>query len=60
MSENNNDIHSTTLAETENYIIWKTVEPDNEETFHLEINNVTLHFFMEEWQEFVKLMSAVK
>lgn len=58
MSDNNHDISSTTLAETENYIIWKTVEPEGEETYHIEINNVTLHFFLEEWQEFLKLVGA--
>lgn len=45
----------TTLCETENYIAWRAEEPDGENTYHLELNNVTLHFFAEEWQEFIKL-----
>lgn len=42
-----------TLAETENYIIWKAEEPDGEATYHIELGNVTLNFFQEEWEEFL-------
>jgi hypothetical protein len=45
-----------TLAETDNYIVWYAEEPDGESTYHLELNNVTLHFFQEEWDEFKKLV----
>jgi len=56
MSNNNNNEPSTeTLAETENYIVWKAEEPDGETTFHIELNNVTLHFFEDEWKEFIEL-----
>jgi hypothetical protein len=44
-----------TICETENYIAWRSEEPDGEIIFHLELNNVTLHFFQEEWKEFNKL-----
>lgn len=50
---------TTTLAETENYMAWRAEEPDGETTYHLEFNNVTLHFFSEEWQEFIKLAQSV-
>ena len=30
-------------------------EPDGESTYHLELNNLTVHFFTEEWQEFLQL-----
>jgi hypothetical protein len=43
------------IAETDNYMAWKAEEPDGETTFHLELNNVTLHFFQEEWDEFQEL-----
>jgi hypothetical protein len=46
----------TTIAETDNYMAWKSEEPDGEDIYHLELNNVTLHFFIEEWQEFLDLM----
>ena len=43
------------IAETDNYMAWKAEEPDGETTFHLELNNVTLHFFQEEWDELREL-----
>jgi hypothetical protein len=43
------------IAETENFLAWRADEPDGEVTYHLELNNVTLHFFTEEWEEFLKL-----
>ncbi|MEA4907388.1 MAG: hypothetical protein GYA17_22520 [Chloroflexi bacterium] len=45
-----------TLAETDNYLAWEAQEPDGETTYHLELNNVTLHFFHEEWVEFLDLV----
>lgn len=48
-----------TMAETENYLAWKAEEPDGEVTYHLELNNVTLHFFEEEWQELMELVSSL-
>lgn len=48
-----------TIAETENYMAWRAQEPDGETTFHLELNNVTLHFFREEWEEFLELARAI-
>ncbi len=50
---------TTTIAETENYLAWKADEPDGETTYHLELNNVTLHFFKEEWEEFLKLTEII-
>jgi hypothetical protein len=49
-----------TIAETENYMIWKADEPDGETTYHLELNNVTMHFFQEEWDEFLALIRKLK
>jgi hypothetical protein len=50
---------TNTIAETDNYLAWKAEEPDGETSFHLELNNVTLHFFKEEWQEFLDLVDLV-
>lgn len=55
MPQNQAEPRTTTLAETENFIAWKAEEPDGETTYHIEINNVTLHFFAEEWKEFIEL-----
>jgi len=49
-----------TIAETENYLAWRAEEPDGEVTFHLELNNVTLHFFQEEWGEFLELVRSLR
>jgi hypothetical protein len=49
-----------TIAETENYLAWRAEEPDGEVTFHLELNNVTLHFFQEEWEEFLELVRSLR
>lgn len=56
MSEPNPDPKTSTLAETANFIAWKAEEPDGETTYQIELNAVTLHFFNEEWKEFLQLM----
>lgn len=43
------------IAETDDYLAWRAEEPDGETTYHLELNNVTLHFFQEEWDQFLEL-----
>lgn len=56
MSPNLDEPRTETLAETENFLAWKAEEPDGETTYHIELNNVTVHFFEEEWQEFLELI----
>ena len=51
---------TNTIAETDNFMAWTAVEPDGETTYHLELNNVTLHFFQEEWDEFIKLVKLLR
>jgi len=48
-----------TLAETDNYIAWLAHEPDGETTYHIELGNLTLHFFREEWDEFLTLIRSL-
>ena len=48
------------LAESENFNVWRTQEPDGETTYHLELGLVTVHFFTEEWQEFLKLIGEAR
>jgi hypothetical protein len=50
----------TTLAETDGYAIWSADEPDGEKTYNLELNNVTIHMFEEEWKEFLDLVKKIK
>jgi hypothetical protein len=47
------------IAETSNYLAWKAEEPDGEITYHLELGSVTLHFFEEEWREFLDLTKSL-
>ncbi len=54
------ELKTETMVETENYAIWNAIEPDGEVTYHLELNNVTVHFFQEEWDEFVELVKKLK
>jgi len=60
MSNNGKETQTQTLAETDNYMVWKAEEPDGETTYHIELNSVTLHFFEEEWGEFVELVQSLK
>ncbi len=54
-SENDQNLDTEIIAETENFIAWRADEPDEESTYHLELNNLTVHFFEEEWDEFLQL-----
>jgi hypothetical protein len=53
------DVNTSTLAETTNFMAWKADEPDGESTFHIELGQVTLHFFEEEWTEFLELVRSI-
>lgn len=56
---NSTEPKTETIAETESYMAWRAEEPDGEITYHLELNNVTIHFFNEEWEEFLDLVRAI-
>ena len=53
------DLKIETLVETDNYTVWRSDEPDEESTYHLVLNNVTIHFFKEEWEEFIELANRL-
>jgi hypothetical protein len=55
MAKNTPEPETEIMAETDEYLAWSAQEPDGETTYHLELNNVTLHFFQEEWDEFLQL-----
>ena len=48
------------LAESENFSVWRADEPDGEATYHLELGTVTVHFFREEWDEFLELVGQLE
>lgn len=47
------------LSETESFSMWRAKEPDGETTYHVELGTVTVHFFREEWEEFLRLVREV-
>ena len=49
-----------TIAETDSYAVWSAEEPDGETTYNLELNNVTIHMFEEEYTEFLELVKKLK
>jgi hypothetical protein len=59
MAKNNLEPKTEMIVETDNYLAWKAEEPDGETTYHLELNNITIHFFQEEWDEFIKLVKML-
>jgi hypothetical protein len=59
MAKNTEEPTTDVIAETDNYLAWTAEEPDGETTYHLELNNVTLHFFKEEWDEFLELVKRL-
>jgi hypothetical protein len=59
MSKNAPEPKTDTLAETENYLVWSAEEPDGETTYHVELGNLTVHFFREEWDEFLTLVKSL-
>ena len=57
---NDKDDATNVLAETDNFVIYTAEEFDGETTYHIELDKITLHFFKEEFDEFVRLVKAVK
>lgn len=53
------EIPTEVIAETESYSVWVSQEPDGEVTYHVEVGGVTVHFFEEEWNEFLQLIRKV-
>ena len=60
MTNNGKEPKTSTISETDNYMVWKAEEPDGETTYHIELNNITMHFFEEEWAEFLELVRNLK
>lgn len=48
------------INETDHYLVWRAEEPDGETTYHLQLDNVTVHFFKEEWDEFLDLTQSLQ
>lgn len=57
---NPDEIPTETIADTEHYLVWVSEEPDGELAYHIDLGPVTVHFFREEWDEFLTLMQDVR
>ena len=56
---NDSETNITTIVESDDSFAYIAEEPDGELTYHLQINNVTLHFFAEEWQNTLSFLGEV-
>jgi hypothetical protein len=57
---NDTELSTNIVAETDNFVIYTAEELEGETTYHVELDKVTLHFFKEEFEEFVRLVKAVR
>jgi hypothetical protein len=59
ISSNGTNEEDTILAQTENYIVMESLEEDGP-VYHVDFGTVTLHFFEEEYLEFIDLIKQLK
>lgn len=59
MADEERETYTELIAETDTYLVWRAEEPDGEVTYHLQLNTVTIHFFQEEWDEFIALARSL-
>ncbi len=59
IDKSDQEFDTEVISETENFLAWRADEPDGESTYHLELNNLTVHFFAEEWEEFLALVGEL-
>mgnify|MGYP001166053639 CR=1 FL=1 len=53
------EVVTTTLAETDEYLAWKAEEAGDMITYFLQINNITINFYEQEWDEFMKFVKIL-
>ncbi len=54
-----NDFNLEPLSETENYMVFSTQDEEGETVYHVEVFNITLHFYQDEWDEFLALLHSI-
>ncbi len=52
------DLPLALLAETEHFAVLVGQDEDGEPVYNVELGNVTLHFFREEWVELVAVVTG--
>jgi hypothetical protein len=48
------------LAETENFAVVVSQEEEGESIYNIELGNITLHFYQDEWDELVELVNSTQ
>jgi len=48
------------LAETESYAVVVSEEDDGEHIYNLELGNITLHLYQDEWAELLELINSAR
>lgn len=57
---NDNGTPLVVLAETENFAVVVSTEEDGEHIYNIELGNITLHFYQEEWDELIELVNSAQ
>jgi len=60
MSNKDLEPNEDTLALTETFEAWVSVDPEGERIYHLDTGSVTLHFMQEEWDELRELFRLLE
>jgi len=58
MTDDNDMDGLTIVAETENYAVLLGQDMDDAPVYNIELGNLTLHLYQEEWDELVELVNA--
>ena len=56
----NMEPNEDTLALTETFEAWVSIDPEGERIYHLDTGSVTLHFLQEEWDELRELFRLLE
>ena len=63
MNDENNDqddVPLTMLAETERFAVLLGEDLDGEQIYNIELGNVTIHLFVDEWKELLELIDEAR
>jgi hypothetical protein len=62
MSSDNSqdDAPLTMLAETERFAVLLGEDLDGEQIYNIELGNVTIHLFVDEWKELIQLIDDAR
>jgi hypothetical protein len=55
MSDNQPNLDPDILSETDDFVVWRSQEEDDN-LYHVELGGITLHLTSEEWEELVILI----